>query len=122
MKKIISFALSVFILLGFTGCSRTINDIIDEEPGFKGTVSQFEEGSFIVVDIYEEDYISNSYSAAVVSLEVENKDSKTHFDIGDEVAVYYDGNYTVVDGGVKLDKVYAILLIEPADRTKENAS
>ena len=54
-----------------------------------------------------------------VSLNVENKDSVTKFNVGDEVVVYYDGN-VAESYPMQINTVYAITLKTPADRT-ENA-
>ena len=50
-----------------------------------------------------------------VSLKVENKDSMTHFSIGDEVVVYFDGNIAE-SYPMQINTVYAITLKTPADR------
>jgi hypothetical protein len=49
---------------------------------------------------------------------VENKDSMTHFSIGDQVAVYFDGNIAE-SYPMQISTVYAICLLQPSDRTGE---
>lgn len=53
-----------------------------------------------------------------VSLEVENKDSMTHFNVGDAVVVYYDGTVAGTYP-MQIRKVYAITLKTPVDRLSE---
>ena len=43
----------------------------------------------------------------------------THFNIGDEVVVYYDGNIAE-SYPMQINTVYAILLKEPANRVENN--
>lgn len=63
--------------------------------------------------------IKNEDGEYQVSLNVENKDSMTHFSIGDEVVVYYDG-MIAESYPMQINKVYAITLKTPADRTENN--
>ena len=50
---------------------------------------------------------------------VQNGDSMTHFSVGDEVVVYFDGNIAE-SYPMQITTVYAITLRTPADRTGEN--
>ena len=52
---------------------------------------------------------------------MENKDSVTNFNIGDEVVVYYDGNIAE-SYPMQINTVYAITLKTPADRTENDKS
>jgi hypothetical protein len=52
---------------------------------------------------------------------VENKDSVTNFNIGDEVVVYYDGNIAE-SYPMQINTVYAITLKTPSDRTENDKS
>ena len=52
-----------------------------------------------------------------VSLDVEIKDSMTDFNIGDKVTVYYNGDIAESDP-MQISTVYAITLLEPADRSE----
>ena len=54
-----------------------------------------------------------------VSLDVENKDSMTHFSVGDEVVVYYDG-FIAESDPLQINTVYAITLKAPAKRSKND--
>ena len=49
---------------------------------------------------------------------MEAKDSMTHFSIGDQVAVYFDGNIAE-SSPMQISTVYAICLLQPSDRTGE---
>ena len=57
----------------------------------------------------------NPWGEYNVSLNVENKDSVTYFDVGDEVVVYYDGNIAETTP-LEIGKVYAITLKTPANK------
>ena len=65
--------------------------------------------------------IENEDGEYWVSLNVENEDSMTHFSVGDEVVVYYDGNIAETYP-MQINTVYAITLKEPANRTENNKS
>lgn len=61
--------------------------------------------------------IENVSGEYVVLLNVENRDRiYSPIRVGDEVTVYYDGNITE-SYPMQINRVYAVLLIEPADRT-----
>ena len=123
MKKIISFVLAACLAISFTACNKTgMNYIIGNMPSFNGTVTEFCENEYIVVDTDADQKINETFDIITVSLDVENADSMTHFDIGDRVAVYYGTVYEDEDGTNRLDTVYAILLTEPANREKNNMS
>ncbi len=103
---ILAMSLCLFTLIG---CSRDINYIVDHEPCVRGTVAETATEA-IVIDVASEDELYEEYSSIRVSLDVERKDSMTEFDVGDEVAVYYDGSITGSDPA-EINTVYAILLI-----------
>ena len=110
MKKAAALVLLLACLLGLAGCTRTMNDIIAKEPSVKGIVRSFDRESVVIENE------SGTYS---VSLNVECKDSITHFEIGDEIVVYYDGKAAEGDP-MRIDTVYAITLRTPASRTEKN--
>ena len=84
MKKLIALVLALVCVLGMVGCNnRSMNYIISNEPSITGIVKETNENAIL---------IENDDGEYWVSLNVENKDSITHFSIGDEVVVYYDGN------------------------------
>ena len=58
--------------------------------------------------------IENETGQYWVSLDVENKDRMSHFSMGDEVVVYYDGNIAETYP-MQINRVYAITLKTPAD-------
>ena len=113
MKKLIALMLLLICLLGLVGCNnRSMNYIIANEPNIAGVVKEANENSIL---------IENEIGEYWVSLNVENEDSMTHFSIGDEVVVYYDGNIAE-SYPMQINTVYVILLKEPVDRTENNKS
>lgn len=99
-------ALTVCCIFALSGCSRTMDYIIANEPSMKGTVTAVYENSFIMLDERAEEYS--------VSLNPENKDSYTSLSIGDEVVVYYNGD-VAESNPPQIATVYAITLRTPAD-------
>ena len=111
MKKLIALLLSLICLLGLAGCSnRSMNYIVANEPNITGVVKEANEQSIL---------IENEKGEYWVSLNVENKDSTTHFNLGDEVVVYYNG-IIAESYPMQINTVYAITLKEPADRAENN--
>ena len=109
MKKYLLLILSVICVLGLVGCNnKSLNYIISNEPSIVGTIKEVGETSIL---------IENESGEYVVSLNVENSDGiYSPIQIGDEVTVYYDGNIAE-SYPMQINKVYAVLLQEPADRT-----
>ena len=105
-----AFLLLIFALgLAYYFKPMTLNDIYDK-PNFKGTVMQVSEGAILVEVDPEEDEIKSS-DLISVSLEVQLKDSMTHFEPGDRVGVYYNGEIAE-SYPAQIHTVYAILLVE----------
>ena len=95
------------------GCGKkSMNDIINSEANITGIVKEATENSIL---------IENENGKYWVSLNVENKDSVTNFNIGDEVVVYYDGNIAE-SYPMQIKTVYAITLKTPANRAENNKS
>lgn len=108
MKKLIAFVLVMICVLTLAGCNnRSMNYIIQNEPSITGIVKTITNDAFLM---------ENETGEYWVSLKVENKDSMTHFNIGDEVVVYFDGN-AAESYPMQINTVYAITLKTPADRT-----
>lgn len=113
MKKLIALVLTLVCVLGLVGCSnRSMDYIIENEPSITGFVKETSDLSILIKND------SGEYS---VSLDVENKDSMTHFSVGDEVVVYYDGNIAE-SYPMQINTVYAITLKTPADRSENDKS
>ena len=113
MKKLIALVLALVCVLGMVGCNnRSMNYIISNEPSITGIVKETNENAIL---------IENDNGEYLVSLNVENKDSVTNFNIGDEVVVYYDGN-VAESYPMQINTVYAITFKTPADRTENNKS
>jgi len=111
MKKFVVLLLSLICVVSLVGCnSRSMNYIIENEPNITGIVNEAED-NFILIKNEDGEYR--------VSLNVENKDSMTRFNIGDEVVVYYDGNIAE-SYPMKINTVYAITLKTPADRIEND--
>jgi len=108
MRKAVLFT----VLLLLAGCTRTMNNVY-KEPNFEGDVVKVNEGS-ILVEVDEEEDERRSADLISVSLDVELKDSMTHFEVGDAVKVYYDGSIAE-SYPAQIHTVYAIMLTEPAD-------
>lgn len=117
MKKWVMTVLVFLVLLGAAGCGKkSINQIIQSEPSITGIVKEVGDRSIL---IHCEEIVGyNGPVDCKVSLDVENKDSMTHFNIKDKVTVYFDGNIAESDP-LQMNTVYAILLTEPADRNRE---
>ena len=110
MKKGIAGVLAL-VLFALWGCAhRSMDSIIANEPCILGIVQ--ETNADVIL-------IENENGAYWVSLNVENGDSMTHFSVGDEVAVYYDGSIAKGDP-MQIHTVYAVTLRTPAERTRED--
>ena len=113
MKKIIAMVLALVCILTLAGCDRkSMNYIIQNEPSITGIVMDTSENAIL---------IENGDGEYWVSLDVENGDSMTHFTIGDEVVVYFDGSIAETSP-MQINRVYAITLTTPADRTANDRS
>ena len=111
MKKLVALLLSLICMLGLVGCSnKSMNYIVANEPNITGVVKEANEQSIL---------IENEKGEYWVSLNVENKDSTTHFNLGDEVVVYYNG-IIAESYPMQINTVYAITLKGPADRAENN--
>lgn len=120
MKKRSLFLLLLAALAVLTACSRSMNDVIGKEPSLTGTVTEVAENS-ILLTLAEEDPFRASCSQVWVSLDVEIPDSITHLHIGDKVTVYFDGAIAETFPG-QINAPYAIILLEPADRSVNEVS
>ena len=109
MKKYLLIVLLMICVLGLVGCNnKSLNYIISNEPSITGIISEVN-GSSILLE--------NESGEYVVSLNVENSDGiYSPIQVGDEVTVYYGGNIAE-SYPMQINKVYAILLKEPADRS-----
>lgn len=111
MKRLLVLILVLICMLCFVGCdNRSMDYIIANEPSVTGIVKDTNENTIL---------IKNNNGEYWVSLNVENKDSVTNFNIGDEIVVYYDGNIAE-SYPMQINTVYAITLKTPADRTEND--
>lgn len=111
MKKLTALILVLVCTLGFLSCNnKSMNYIISNKPNITGVVKKANENAIL---------IENDNGEYLISMNIENKDSMTSFNIGDEVVVYYDG-YVAESNPMQINKVYAITLKTPADRTEND--
>ena len=111
MKRALALLLALVCLLTLAGCDRrSMNYIIQHEPSIQGIVTDTADNAIL---------LENADGEYWVSLDVQNGDSMTHFSVGDEVVVYFDGNIAETYP-MQITTVYAITLHTPADRTEEN--
>lgn len=111
MKKALALLLALVCLLTLAGCDRrSMNYIIQNEPSIQGIVTDTADTAILM---------ENADGEYWVSLDVQNGDSMTHFSVGDEVVVYFDGNIAE-SYPMQITTVYAITLRNPADRAVEN--
>lgn len=109
MRKLLLGFITIVLSVCISGCSKDINYIIDHEPSMKGTVLEIKDGYARIEASQSEDTIADN-EEILVTLDVERKDSSTDFEIGDKVAVYYDGDIAEGDPA-SIEKVYAILYV-----------
>ena len=111
MKKALALLLALVCLLTLAGCDRrSMNYIIQNAPSIQGIVTDTTDTAILM---------ENADGEYWVSLDVENGDSMTHFSVGDEVVVYFDGNIAE-SSPMQITTVYAITLHTPANRTEES--
>ena len=111
MKKALALLLALVCLLTLAGCDRrSMNYIIQHEPSIQGIVTDTADNAILM---------ENADGEYWVSLDVQNGDSLTHFSVGDEVVVYFDGNIAE-SYPMQITTVYAITLRTPAHRAEES--
>lgn len=110
-KRIIPLVLMLF---GISSCGRDMDYIIENEPCVVGIVEEVYENS-IRIECEPSDAYPSGAVYDVSLLNIECGDSITHFDIGDEVVVYYNGE-AAESYPMQINTVYAITLRTPAQR------
>lgn len=112
-RRFLAWALAAVTAL-FPGCVGQRNmHSLQKEPNFAGIVTQVWEYS-VQVEVNEGEDALRSSDLINVSLDAELSDSITHFDVGDEIRVYYDGSIAE-SYPAQVVTVYAIVLVNPAD-------
>ena len=122
MKKKSAFALAAVLVcvLALTGCNnKSMNYIIEHKPSVTGIVKEVHDDFVILYSDSAPGYPNDSNW--FISLDVENQNSYTNLEVGDEIVVYHDGNVMETDP-LQVDTVYAITLKTPADRTENDRS
>ena len=117
MKKRMLVLLAALLMLLTCGCGRSLNSVIKREPHFSGTVLEVRENA-VLVEADEGEDIRRSGDLAWVSLDAEYPDGISAYAVGDRVTVYYDG-CAAESYPLQIPKVYAVLLIDQADRNDE---
>ena len=109
MKKLTALVLTFICVLALAGCNnKSVNNIIENKPNVVGIIKEAADRSIL---------IENENGEYWVSLNAENKDSMTNFNIGDEVVVYYDGGIAE-SYPMQINNVSAIILKTPAGSNK----
>lgn len=120
MKKLSAIIMVLACIFGISGCNnKNMNYIISNKPSITGIVEEVNDNSVIIYCQQIEGYPSGAECS--ISLDVKNKDSMTHFNKGDEIVVYYNGDIAESDP-MQINTVYAITLKNPADRNENNKS
>lgn len=118
MKKLCTIFIMIICVFILNGCTRSMDFVIENEPSFIGVVKTVNDNS-ILVNVNEDEEVYSVSDLITVSLDVEYEDSMTHFNVGDEVVVYYDG-VLLETYPAKVQTVYAITLLTPANRVEPN--
>ena len=122
MKKRSAFVLAAVLIcvLVLTGCNnKSMNYIIEHKPSVTGIVEEVHDDFVILYSDSAQGYPNGSNWS--VPLDVENPNSYTNLEVGDEIVVYHDGNVMETDP-LQVGTVYAITLKTPADRTTNEKS
>lgn len=112
----------VTILLCLTtllsGCGRSMNWVIDNEPCVRGVVEEIGE-DYVLIRVSEADAPEIAVGGLVRADKATRlEDCKFSAQVGDEVAVYYDSGSAVTPGAVpEIHEVHGYTLITPASRT-----
>ena len=104
MKKIMVFILITVCIFSIVGCT-SVND--NDQNKYTATITG------IVKSTSEKSImIENEYGRYDVTLNVKKQNSTTHFVVGDEVTVYYDG-FILESYPMQITQVYEIVLKTP---------
>lgn len=116
MKRIAAVLLALLCLFALTGCMNSMNYVMQHSLKLVGTVEEVHDRYVLVRNDTEE---TPSFGGGLyqVSTDVKRKDSVTAFSVGDKVAVYFTGEILEIYPAIVKD-VQAIVLLEPADRSK----
>lgn len=115
--KIVRMLPLLLLLTLFPACEPSMNTIISTKPCVKGVVQQVQEQT-ILIEVNEGEEARKTSDLISVSLDIQNADSMTQFYVGDEVAVYYDGQIAE-SYPAQIHTVYAITLIDGSDARQE---
>lgn len=115
--KIIRMLPLLLLLTLFSACEPSMNTILSTKPCVKGVVQEVQQQA-ILIEVNEGEEARKTSDLISVSLDVQNADSMTQFYVGDEVAVYYDGQIAE-SYPAQIHTVYAITLIDGSDARQE---
>lgn len=111
---VIVFSTLYASIYDFDGPARELSmeEVLENEANITGIVQEVAETYIIITCEPTPQIATTDYR---ISLDVDMEGSMMHFDVGDEVIVYYDGNIAETDP-LEINKVYAIILKTPANR------
>lgn len=119
MKKLCSVsALLLCLAVLLSGCGRDMNWVMGHEPCVRGIVEEIGE-DHVLIRVSQADAPEIAVGGLVRADKATRlQDCKFSAQVGDEVAVYYDGSGTVMSGTVpEIHDVHGYCLIAPAERT-----
>lgn len=118
MKKLFAFLLAVLCVLPLSACSRDMNWVISNEPSVRGIVEEIGE-DYVLIRVNKADEIPHAVGGlARAEKATRLQDCKFAAQVGDEVAVYYDGTVSMGDMP-EIFGVHGYVLVTPANRETE---
>ena len=119
MKKVFALLMAALLLLG-AGCSRDMNWVISNEPSVWGVVEEIGD-EWILLRVTRADNGGVAVGALVRAERATRlQDCKFSAQVGDEVAVYYDSDTSLVLGAVpEIHEVHGYTLVVPVQRESE---
>lgn len=116
MKRMGIFALLLCVLLcGCGGNNRDMNWVIDHEPAVRGIVKEIGLETVCIQVTESDDPAFPPGDEVYAERATRLNDCKFYMEVGDEVAVYYDGEVKP-EGVVQIPNVHGYLLITPVNR------
>lgn len=121
MKR--QFGLSLLLLclaVLLSGCGRDMNWVIGNEPCVRGAVEEIGE-DYVLIRVSEADELGDAVGGLVRADKATRlQDCRFSAQVGDQVAVWYDGGSPVTPGTIpEIHDVHGYTLISPAERESE---
>lgn len=119
MKKMLACLLAALFLLG-TGCGRDMNWVISNEPSVWGVVEEIGD-EWVLLHVTKADNGGVAVGSLVrVEKATRLQDCKFSARVGDEVAVYYDSDTSIILSAVpEIHEVHGYCLVTPIQRESE---